>query len=151
MRTRVLQSARVAIAALIVTACILVSPTPSSAAPDIFASPIHGGCYIAGPSDCRIHVEPFTINIASGKKLALFRLVLFPSVGSFATIYDWKPDQSNPVPTSGTTYTPSLVAMDFAATCGKTYYVSLQGQDTGDVNVFTLGSTGTFTCPASIP
>jgi hypothetical protein len=45
------------------------------AAPEIFASPIHGGCYIAGPSECRIHVEPFTINIQSGSKLALFRLV----------------------------------------------------------------------------
>ncbi len=90
------------------------------AAPEIFASPIHGGCYVAGPSDCRIHVEPFTINIASGTKLALFKLVAIQmGTGVQTVIYDWRPDQSNPVPPIGTTYTPSLVAQDFAATCGK--------------------------------
>ena len=26
--------------------------------PMIFASPIHGGCYIAAPGQCKIHVEP---------------------------------------------------------------------------------------------
>jgi hypothetical protein len=62
-------------------------------------------------------------------------------------IYDFRPDQSNPVPTSGSTFTPSLVAKDFAATCGKSYEISLQGQDTGDANAFNLGLTGYFTCP----
>ena len=41
------------------------------AAPEIFASPIHGGCYIAGPSECHIHVEPFTINIAFNPGISL--------------------------------------------------------------------------------
>jgi hypothetical protein len=122
------------------------------AAPEIFASPIHGGCYIAGPSECRIHVEPFTINIASGKKLALFRLVAIQmGTGTQTVIYDWRPDQSNPAPSSGTTYTPSLVAQDFAATCGKSYEISLQGRDTGDTNVLNLGLTGQFTCTLSMP
>jgi hypothetical protein len=122
------------------------------AAPEIFASPIHGGCYIAGPAECRLHVEPFTINIASGKKLALFRLVTIQGgTGTQTVIYDWRPDQSNPAPPSGTTYTPSLVAQDFAATCGTAYEISLQGKDTGDVNVFNLGLTGVFTCPLSMP
>lgn len=118
------------------------------AALDIFASPVHGGCYIAGPSDCRLHVEPFTINLASGKKLVKFQLIAIQSgTGTQTMIYDFRPDQSNPVPTSGSTFTPSLVAQDFAATCGKSYEISLQGQDTGDANAFNLGLTGYFTCP----
>lgn len=149
MHTRDLKSA--CAAAAILAACALFGSAPTSAAPDVFASPIHGGCYIAGPSDCRIHVEPFTINIATGKKMVLFRISVTPAASSPVVVYDWRPDQSNPVPTSGTTYTPSLVAMDFGVTCGRSYSLSLQGQDTGDTNVFTLGSTTSFTCPTSIP
>ncbi len=122
------------------------------AAPEIFASPIHGGCYIAGPSECRIHVERFTINIAAGKKLVLFQLVTVQmGTGKQTVIYDWRPDQSNPVPSSGTTYTPSSVAQDFAATCGKSYMVSLQGRDSGDTSTFNLGLTGQFTCTLGMP
>lgn len=119
-----------------------------STAPEIFASPVHAGCYLARADRCKIHVEPFTINITSGKKLALFRLVAIRgSTGLQTIIYDWRPDQSNPAPASGTTYTPSLVAKDFAATCGEAYEISLQGRDTGDTNVFNLGLTDQFTCP----
>lgn len=118
------------------------------AAPDIFASPVHAGCYLAKADRCKIHVEPFTINIASGKKLAQFQLVAIRTgTGTQTVIYDWRPDQSNPAPVSGTTYTPSLVAKDFAARCGETYEISLQGKDTGDTSVFSLGLTGQFTCP----
>jgi hypothetical protein len=131
---------------------VTTSADATPMAPEIFASPIHGGCYIAGPSDCRIHVEPFTINIQSGSKLALFRLVAIQMPSNVQTvIYDWRPDQSNPAPPSGTTYTPSLVAQDFAATCGKSYEISLQGKDTIDANVFNLGLTGQFTCTLSMP
>jgi hypothetical protein len=122
------------------------------AAPEIFASPIHGGCYIAGPSDCRLHVEPFTINIAAGKKLSFFQLVAIQmNTGAHTVMYDWRPDQSNGVPVVGTTYTPSLVAQDFAATCGKSYEISLQGKDTGDTSAFNLGLTGRFTCTLGLP
>ena len=118
------------------------------AAPEIFASPVHAGCYLARADRCKIHVEPFTINITSGEKLALFRLVAIRgSTGLQTIIYDWRPDQSNPAPASGTTYTPSLVAKDFAATCGESYEISLQGRDTGDTNVLNLGLTDQFTCP----
>ncbi len=131
------------------------SPQPAistPAAPAIYASPIHGGCYIAAPSDCRIHVEPLTINVTSGKKLVYFQLVAVQSgSGNQTVIYDWRPDISNPLPLSGTTVTPSQVAQDFAATCGKSYSVSLQGRDTGDTNPFNLGATGVFTCPLGIP
>jgi hypothetical protein len=119
-----------------------------AAAPEIFASPVHAGCYLARADRCKIHVEPFTINITSGEKLALFRLVAIRgSTGLQTIIYDWRPDQSNPAPSTGTTYTPSLVAKDFAATCGEAYEISLQGRDTGDTNVFNLGLTDQFTCP----
>jgi len=128
-------------------------PTPGVPdAPLIFASPIHAGCYIAAPGQCKIHAEPFTIEIASGQKLVNFRLVAL--LGPFLTqtvIYDFRPDQSNPVPSSGTTFTPSLVAMDFAATCGSSYMLNLQGQDTGDTGPFSLGLTGLFTCPSTVP
>jgi hypothetical protein len=137
---------------LLVTWPSVSSQHPVSAEPEILASPVHAGCYIAGPSDCRIHVEPFTINIQTGSKLALFRLVAIRmGTGTQTTIYDFRPDQSNPAPPSGLTYTPSLVTQDFAATCGKTYEISLQGRDSIDVNVFNLGLTGQFTCPTGVP
>jgi hypothetical protein len=44
------------------------------------------------------------------------------------TIYDFRPDLSNPLPLSGSTFTPTLVAQDFAAHCGETYSISLQGR-----------------------
>jgi hypothetical protein len=120
--------------------------------PLIFASPIHGGCYIAAPGQCKIHVEPFTINIAAGKKLVQFSLLTIQSgTGILTTIYDWRPDQSNPPPSSGTTYTPSLVTQDFAATCGNSYGVVLEGKDSGDTSIFSLGSTTAFTCPTTVP
>jgi hypothetical protein len=122
------------------------------AEPDIFASPIQGGCYIVASNDCRLHVDPFTINIASGTKLVMFKLVSIDmSNGTQKLVYDFRPDQSNPVPPSGTTYTPSLVTQDFAATCGHSYEISLQGQDSGDPGLFNLGLTGAFTCPSSVP
>ena len=124
------------------------SQSALAAAPDIFASPVHAGCYLAKADRCKIHVEPFTIDIASGQKLALFQLVAIRSrTGVQTTIYDWRPDQSNPVPEIGSTYSPSSVAKDFAATCGESYEISLQGKDTGDTGIFNLGLTNQFTCP----
>ena len=131
---------------LAVLAGLLASPVffgsdRAMAGPDIFASPVHGGCYIAGPSDCRIHVEPFTITIAAATKLVQFQLVAIQGgTGVQKVIYDFRPDQSNPVPPSGTTFTPSLVTQDFAATCGQSYEISLQGKDSGDTSVVQSGS-----------
>ncbi len=129
----------------------LLRPQRASAATQIFASPIQGGCYIAAPNDCRLHVDPFTIYLATGTKLVSFQLLAQPSGGNLSVIYDFKPDLSNPVPFSGSTYAPSLVTQDFAATCGKTYALWLIGQDSGDANPFVLGGTGDFTCPAGVP
>jgi hypothetical protein len=109
---------------------------------------MQAGCYLARHDLCKIHVDPFTINLASGKKLALFQLVTTRiGTGDQQVIYDFRPDQSNPVPSLGNTYTPSNVKKDFAATCGQKYTLSLQGQDTGDTVPFNLGITTQFTCP----
>jgi len=154
MRTRILIVAVILLLAVLALALLplLNRGAQVSASTDIFASPVHAGCYIAAVNDCRIHVEPFTINIAAASKLKNFSLVAIRFPGSAQTkIYDWRPDQSNPVPSLGTTYTPSLVAQDFAASCGQIYEISLQGQDTLDANTFNLGLTSQFTCPATIP
>lgn len=127
----------------------VAQPPAVRAEPQIFASPVHAGCYLAKVDRCKIHVEPFTINLATGKKLALFKLVTITvGTGAQTVIYDFRPDQSNPAPSIGSTYTPSLVAQDFAATCSQTYKVSLQGRDTGDANLLNLGLTNQFTCPS---
>lgn len=124
---------------------------PAQAEPEIYANPVHAGCYIAAPSDCRIHVEPFTINIASGSKLDFFQLWASRVGYSAGIIYDFRPDVSNPLPITGTVVTPSQVTQDYAAQCGATYYVYLIGKDTLDNTAFVLGSTAQFTCPAGVP
>ena len=126
----------------------LKRPPAAQAEPTIYASPVQAGCYLAKNDRCKIHVEPFAINLASGTKLVRFQLVTTQAgTGAQTMIYDFRPDQSNPVPYSGSTFTPTLVAKDFAATCGLSYTLSLQGMDTGDANMFNLGVTSQFTCP----
>ena len=81
----------------------------AQAAPEVFASPVHAGCYLAKNDRCKIHIEPFTIDIASGKKLVKFQLVAIRGgTGAQTVIYDFRPDVSNPVPLLGSTFTPSL-------------------------------------------
>jgi hypothetical protein len=133
---------------ILVLAAGLSQPPTADAAPAIFASPIQAGCYVVQLHLCKIHVDPFTIDIASGKKLVQFELVAInSSTQAQTTIYDFRTDQSNPVPFVGSTYSPSLVAQDFGATCGETYELSLQGKDSGDPSQFNLGLTNQFTCP----
>jgi hypothetical protein len=67
-----------------------------------------------------------------------------------SVVYDWRPDQSNPPPASGTTYTPSRVALGFGVRCGMSHTVSLQGRDTGDGTSFNLGITSPITCPPPV-
>lgn len=113
--------------------------------PQVFASPINAGCYIAGPDDCRIHVDPFTININDG---AGARLVMFELYANGKLIYSFRTDVSNP---PATDYSPSPVAMDFAATCGISYSVNVIGRDTLDSNPLNMGQTAAFTCPSAVP
>lgn len=124
-------------------------PGNALAAPQIFASPVHSGCYLVKRDRCKIHVEPFTINLAVGKKLVRFQLVANRIGGNNQVIYDFRPDASNPVPYgSATTFSPTLVKQDFAATCSASYTVTLRGEDTGDNGIlYNLGTTHQFTCP----
>jgi hypothetical protein len=126
----------------------LEHPPTARGAVNILASPIQAGCYLAHHDQCKIHVDPYTINLTPGKKLVFFQLITTRiGTGIQRVIYDFRPDQSNPAPSTGNTYSPSLVAKDFAATCGQEYTLSLQGQDTGDTTPFNLGITEQFTCP----
>lgn len=143
---------RFMVALVIVVGALVAIPLINRAqvqgATDIFASPVQAGCYIAAANDCRIHVDPFTINITSGKKLSFFHLVAIQGgTGTQTVIYDFQTDQSNPAPSSGTTYTPSMVAKDFAAACSTSYQIRLQGRDSGDANTLNLGATTTIACP----
>jgi hypothetical protein len=134
---------------LLLSLSLAVLPRLASA---IFASPVQAGCYIAAANDCRIHVDPFTVNIASATKLAHVRLVAINTgTGIQTVVYDWRSDQSNPVPSIGTTYSPSIPNLDIGVGCGKTFELSLQGRDTGDANDFNLGLTNAFTCPNTLP
>ena len=136
----------IALALLASGAGIAAGETAPAREPLIFASPIHAGCKASNARTCQIVVEPLTINIASGAKLALFQVRVDNMV-----VYDWRPDQSNPPPSSGTTYSPTRVALGFGVTCNKSHTVSLVGRDTGDATLFNLGSTSPIPCPAPLP
>lgn len=120
----------------------------AAAAPDRpagFASPINAGCYIAADNSCKIHIDPFTINIDenAGATLQLFTLYANDN-----PIYDFRTDVSNPPRVD---YSPSPVMLDFAAQCGETYSVNLVAKDTSDLEPLTYGSTAEFTCPKVVP
>ena len=118
--------------------------TTAQSLDNIYGSPINGGCYIAGPGQCKLHVDPFIINIDNTTD-ALLDFTLYAN-GS--PIYDFKTDASNPPRID---YSPSTVALDFAATCGTTYYINLVGRSEDFINRYNLGLTTSFTCPSSVP
>lgn len=115
------------------------------AAPEGFASPINGGCYIAAENSCKIHIDPFVININDGAGAKLEQFTLY---ANGQPIYDFRTDVSNP-PTAD--YSPSLVALDFAARCGITYTVNMVAKDTTDANPLNYGQTQPFACPSTVP
>ena len=135
---RVRPIVQIALVLVVTAAAVATAPRIASA---VFASPINAGCYIIAPNQCRIHIEPVTVNIAAGKRLVALKLQL-----NGATIYDFGTDVSNPPPSVGTTYTPSPVALDFGAVCGTTYTINILGKDTGDANFLNMG-LASFTCP----
>jgi hypothetical protein len=133
------------LAGIVAVAVGLGIRSSASAAPEVYSSPINGGCYITGPGECKLHVDPFTINIndTPGTKLVEFQLF-----ANGKPIYHFRTDVSNP---PAADYTPSLVALDFAATCGETYYMNILGRDSLDANLLNMGQTAEFTCPAVVP
>jgi hypothetical protein len=76
------------------------------------------------------------------------RLQQFTLYANGIPIYDFRTDVSNP---PGADYSPSMVALDFAAQCGKKYTVNMIAKDTSDANPLNYGQTAEFTCPASVP
>lgn len=139
------------IAASLVLTGILVffsfqpKPTTAQSLDTAYASPINGGCYIAGPNQCKIHIDPFTINIenAFGK-----HLVQFTMYANGSPIYDFRTDVSNPPIYD---YSPSPVALDFAANCGESYYLNFTVKTYDYPNPLNAGQTAEFTCPSNVP
>lgn len=142
----------VLLAASLLAAPAILRSSQVNGEPVTFGSPFQAGCYIAGPNDCRIHTDPFTIKTTGTKKLVSFTVMAIEAeTGVETPLYDFRTDVNNPASHKGSLYTPSLVAQDFAATCGKTYQLSLQGVDSSDASVLTFGTTAAFTCPAQMP
>lgn len=126
---------------------LLIQQDKAVAAPEVFASGISGGCYITAPNVCKIHVDPFTINV---NEAGGFKLVEFQLQANGGTIYSFKTSAQSAYRPAGD-YTPSLVMQDFAATCGKTYSLNLLARDEGDGSLLNAAVTEQFTCPSSVP
>jgi hypothetical protein len=132
----------VVLVSVVLAAGILGHARPAAAG---FASPINGGCYIAGPNDCRIHLDPYVININDGGGA---KLMFFELYADGKLIYSFRTDVSNP---PGYDYYATMPAQDFAARCGETYYVNMIARDTTDANPLNYGQTQEFTCPSTVP
>lgn len=133
------------VAGLLGVSLLRASTPPALAAQEGFASPINGGCYIVAENVCKLHIDPFTININEGAGAKLERFTIFVNG---QPIYDFRTDVSNP---PAVDYSPSLVALDFAARCGMTYTVNLVAKDTADANPLNYGQFEDVVCPASVP
>jgi hypothetical protein len=90
-------------------------------------------------SVCKLHVDPFTIQVATGQRLVAFQLRANGQV-----LYDYRTDVSNP-PLGN--FAPSPVRLDFAATCGRTYTVNLLARDTSDTAFLNAGQAENIVCP----
>jgi hypothetical protein len=133
----------IAAGALVLAAVLFLQPKNRASA-FVFSSPINGGCYIAAPNQCKIHIDPFNVNLAPGSQFVEFQL---QAAGQ--TIYHFKTDVSNPP--VAPSYSPSMVMQDFAATCGKTYTINILGRDTSNANLLNMGQIEGVICPSSVP
>ena len=140
------------LAAILLAAPAVLRSSEVSGEPDTYGSPFQAGCYIAGPNDCRIHTDPFSIKTSGGKRLVSFTIQAIDEETALeTTLYDFKTDINNPDRPKSSHFSPSLVAQDFAASCGKTYHLNLLGVTDSDASVITFGTTAAFTCPAQMP
>jgi hypothetical protein len=105
----------------------------------VFSSPINAACVQVAPSECKLHFDPFTIQISPGATLEAFQLQANDKI-----LYDFRTDLSNPPMGS---YSPSLVKLGYAATCGKTYTVNLLARDSGDPGFLNIGQAENIVCP----
>lgn len=111
----------------------------------VSVSPINGGCYIAGPNQCKIHVDPFTIDIDN---VSGHELVQFTIYANGSPIYDFRTDANYP-PVND--YSPYPVALDFAATCGESYILNSKAATVESPVPVYIGQTTEFTCPLNVP
>lgn len=118
------------------------------AAPNAFAGPVNGGCYLRSPVECAIHVsawEPVVVD--PGLRIDGLRLgARRGGSGVFGDLYDFRTDVSNP-PTGS--YRPGAVRRDFAAACGASYELRVMVSVLGDDAYVETGRTNAFTCPAA--
>lgn len=112
----------------------------------VYASPINGGCYIAGPNQCKIHLDPFTINMDNISSAPLKQFAIY---ANGVLIYDFRTDVSNP-PYS-VDYVPSQVALDFAATCGVTYTINMAARAADNTGLLNAGVIQNVVCPSVMP
>ena len=111
----------------------------ASAAPEVSYGALNGSCYLNNFGSCSLRVDPFSIAVAGGSQLEAFKLQ-----ANGTTVYHFSTDVSNP---PGGTYTPSLVKLDFAAVCSRTYVLTLIADDTSQAVFQTVGQTKSITCP----
>jgi hypothetical protein len=128
---------------LVAAVLVVVASISGADEPKSFASPVAAGCYLARDGNCYIHVEPFTANVAPGERLERFQLK-----ANGVVIYDFSMDVSN-APIDD--YAPSLVALDFLATCDVAYTVSALTKDSGDAGLGVAGVSEPFSCPPDNP
>jgi len=111
----------------------------TAAAPTVLVGSLEGGCYLETPIKCKMFVEPFAIEISPGEGLVAFQLAANGQpVYMYSTAQNYRPSGS---------FTPGLVAQDFAAACGHAYTLTLKARDTGDLDFVAIGQTESFTCP----
>ncbi len=127
-------------------AAILLVPTALAgrqAAPQVFSSPINVSCVRVSAYECRLQVDAFTIRVDPLNRLQAFQLRANNSL-----LYDFRTDVSNP---PAGDYSPSSVALDFAATCGAAYTVNLLARDSADANFLNAGQAEEVVCPQAEP
>jgi len=134
---------------------LLIRQDKAAAAPEVFAGGINGGCYITAPNVCKIHVDPFIVNVddGGGFKLVEFQLQAVRVVNMVEQafpIYNFKTD-ARPEYRQGGDYQPTLVALDYAASCDEDYFIRLVAQDESDAELFEVAKTQIFTCPIAVP
>jgi len=131
---------------LLLAAAVFLVPAALAgrqAAPEVFSSPINASCVRVSAYECRLQVDAFTIHVASQNRLEAFQLRANGSL-----LYDFRTDTSNP---PAGDYSPSSVALDFAATCGVTYTVSLLALDSGASGFLNAGQVEGIVCPQADP
>jgi hypothetical protein len=114
---------------------------PASAAPTVLSGSLQGGCYLTTATTCKLSVEPFSIHMAPSETLLAFHLTANDHL-----LYDFGASTTTPILNE---YTPSPVALDFAARCGETYTIKLHALDTGDLDFVTIGQTQVIRCPTA--